>query len=272
MIVAALELPGRGGTIAERLAQADLAIDAAVATGARLVVLPEAYLPGYSHVRASCAEDALGFLTDRAARHRACLAMGYLAHDACSMALVAPDGRRWTYQKRFLSPAEARVWTAGRVPVIANTPVGRVGLALCADVLQRATWEPFRGAVDIVAVGAAWPDYVGRLAKMPVVTRPALRWLFSQSNPYRDDLLGRAAVAIGAPVVFANAHGNMEGAEGFSGGSGVWSSTGERVARVMDGVASACVSAGTPGSPLGHPPEWEAFTTIYRWAGRYGRR
>jgi predicted amidohydrolase len=190
--------------------------------------------------------------------------MGYVDGDACVLGLHSPDGAAHRYQKRFLSPAEAPVWRPGPGPVIASTPLGRVGLAVCADVLQLATWAPFRGAVDLVVVAAAWPDYQGRLTTIVRPARPAFGWLFTGSNPYRDDLLGRAARAVGAPVVFANATGPADGQESFSGGSCVYDADGVRVAE--GSLAVADVSRGTPGAPLRHPPRWAAFTRVYRWA------
>jgi predicted amidohydrolase len=261
---AAVELPGRGGTRADRLAAADEAVDRAVAAGAALVLLPEAYLPGYTHAAAAEGPAARGWLATTARRHGITLAMGYVDGDACLLGVTTPDGTHTTYTKRFLAPAEARVWRPGDRAVLVDTPVGRLGLAICADVLQLDTWAPFRGAVDAVLVAAAWPDYQGRLTTLPRAARPALRWLFATSNPYRDDLLARAARAVGAPVLFANATGPLAGAEAFSGGTCIYDADGQRIA--TGAVAVATIARGTPGAPLGHPVRWAAFTRVYRWS------
>lgn len=271
--VAAVQLPGRGGTLEEREAHAVGAVRAACAGGPGgkldLVVLPEATLPGYAHVRADCGDRARALAMALATETGACVALGYLDGDGAWMGLAAPDGGWWAYRKRFPAPAEARVWRAGTVPGVAETPIGRVGLAVCADALQRATWRGLAG-VDVVAVGAAWPDYRGRLDRTAAWARPGLAWLYAGSNPYRDALLGRAARALGAPVVFANASGPWEGEEGFSGGSAVWDGDGRRVATVEGdgaGAARAVVGRAEPGTPLRHPPRWAAFSAVYRWAG-----
>lgn len=268
-LAAALELPGHGGTLPERIARAEAALAAAHAQGAVLAVLPEAYLPGYVHARADVGAAARGWMADAARRYVMTIAMGYVDGDACVLGVTTPHGTHTRYTKRFLSPAEAGVWRPGSAAVIADTPAGRLGLLVCADVLQLDAWAPFVGAVDAVVVAAAWPDYRGRLPTVPRVARPALGWLFGASNPYRRDLLARAARAIGAPVVFANATGPMgnAGAEGFSGGACVYGADGSVLA--AGPVAVAPLVRGEPGAPLAHPPEWAAFSRAYRWAAAW---
>lgn len=265
-LAAALELPGHGGTIPERIALAEAALADAGDQGAALAVLPEAYLPGYTHARADVGPVAQTWLATAARRYAITIAMGYVDEDACVLGVTTPAGAHTRYVKRFLSPAEARVWRPGSAAVVADTPVGRLGLLVCADVLQLDAWAPFVGAVDAVVVAAAWPDYRGRLTTVSRVARPGLGWLFGASNPYRRDLLGRAARAVGAPVVFANASGPVRpgAVEGFSGGACIYGADG--VVLAEGPVAVAPLVRGAPGAPLAHPAEWAAFTRIYRWA------
>ncbi|MFZ5479607.1 MAG: nitrilase-related carbon-nitrogen hydrolase [Myxococcota bacterium] len=210
-----LSLPAAGGTPDDR----EAAVRAAVlAAEADLVVLPEAHLPGYAHVRGDAGARAHALL-----RSLPPTAMGYLDGDGSWLAL-AVDGEVHTYRKRFPSPAESRVWRAGDRPGLARTRLGRIGMLVCADVLQLDAWEALRGEVDAVVVAAAWPDYRG----VPF-----------DSNPYRDRLLARAASSLGVPVAFANASG-----PGFSGGARVF-------------------QPGPP-EPLRHEAGWGAFCRMYR--------
>lgn len=275
--VALAQLPGAGGTLAERAARAERVI--ADAAGADLVVFPEAYLPGYAHVVGDAAGEARRVASGRGA----CVAIGFLAgpepgeaagdpRGSCELGLASLDGGWSTYRKRFPSPDERRVWRAGACAGIVATPLGRVGLLVCADVLQRRAWRDLRGRVDIVVVSAAWPDYRGREARVAPATRPLVRWLARTSGPYRDDLLGRAAAYVGAPVVFVNATGPWEGEEGFSGGSAAWDAAGVRVVGplVDEGVGHVELRrGGHPSLPtLSHPPPWEALAAAWRVAGR----
>lgn len=216
------------------------------ALNADLVVLPEAALPGYHHVR----EDA-------SARARALdlpVVIGFL-DGVGSAAGVHAGGQFVTYRKRFLAPAEARVWQAGPDAVVVDTPVGRVGLLICADVLQLQAWEDLRGRVDLVAVCAAWPHYRDRRAP------PGLGWLYAGSPVYRDEHLGRCARSLGVPVVFANAH-----SPAYDGICTIWDANGIAVA--TGGSIVSDVSPGEPGPPLRHRGRWAIFAPIYRGAAR----
>lgn len=252
--VAAVELPGAPGDATARRAAAR----AALPEGAQLVVLPEAWWPGYAHQRVDTGGDAREVGLDLARASGAWVAFGYLHGDGSWLGLAGPDGSWARYRKRFPSPAEARWWRGGGEPGVFQTPLGRVGVAVCADVLQLATWRGLVG-VDVVLVAAAWPDYRGRRAP------PGLGWVAAQSNRYRDEVLAAGARALGAPVVFANASGPWRGEEGFSGGSGVWDATGRRVAGAGQAVE---VEPGRAGPPLRHPARWRAFTAVYRWGAR----
>lgn len=223
----------------------DARIEAAVrAVDADLVVLPEAALPGYAHRLADASARA------RALAARVPVVVGFLDGVGSAAGVQGRDGFV-AYRKRFLAPAEARVWGAGREAVVAETAVGRLGLLVCADVLQVQAWEDLRGKVDAVAICAAWPHYRDR----------RFAALYAGIVPYRDAWLAQAAAALGVPVVFADATGR-----GFGGRCGLWDADGRRVAE--GAVVTGDVAPGRPGAPLRHPPGWAAFTRVYRGVAR----
>lgn len=281
MIVAALQLPGWGGEPADRAGLAHAAVDDAVRGGARLVVLPEAYFPGYRHTRLEGEAAARAFAAACADRHQIVVLTGFLAGragtTACTLGAAWPDGGWATYDKRYPSPAESRVWSAGREAVIVATPAGRLGLLVCADVLQPQSWRPFAGRVDLVVVAAAWPDYRGR--RTPAALGPALSWVYRESGAHRDRLLSAAALALGAPIVFANACGPYQGRESFSGGSGIWGPDGGTLARAGAGrevllaeVSAREVAAEAPGAWALHgQARWIALAVAWRAAVRLHR-
>ena len=51
-----------------------------------------------------------------------------------------PAARHWSCPRRF----------------------GRIGLAVCADMIYRRVWEDYRGRIDLAVVSAAWPDFACR--------------------------------------------------------------------------------------------------------------
>lgn len=261
-VVAVAQLPGCADDASAR----EAAIVAAVrGADADLVVLPEAGLPGYRHDVAEAGPRARALALDLAAEGRH-VALGYLSAGGCRLGLATPDGRWTTYQKRVPSPAEARAWTRGDASVVVETALGRIGLAICGDVLFRDTWAPWVGRVDVVAVAAAWPDYGGR-------RDPIGRWLGAEGTTRRDAVLAGGARWTGATVAFADACGGWRGQERFTAGSQVVHPDG-RVVRVGPGVGTARAAATTapPGEPWRHPARWRAFLSAYRAASRLAPR
>lgn len=283
---AVVQLPGAPGPVAARLAWAEAALERALrgGPGPRVVVFPEAALPGYAPgLRGGGPAAAAGAAWARAAARRsgAHIAIGLAEDDVSHMILVAPSGAEWRYPKRYPTFAEAPHWRAGAALTVAHTALGRVGLAICADVVQPGLWAGLRGRVDLVVVSAAWCDYQGRLSGAPAWRRAALGPWMGGAGPHRDRLLAAAAAALGVPVLYANACGPYQGAERFEGGSRILGPEGEVLAEVGAGGAAALGGAGAglaaaalpparggPPRPLQLELGWRAFAAAHRWAAR----
>ena len=158
-----------GMDVATNLADAAALIDAAVAQGAELVVLPEnfAFLGREQRDTLTVAEtDGDGpvqaFLVDTARRHGITLVGGSLplhgreADRVRAACLVhGPDGDRIArYDKRHLFDVslpggetyrESATFAAGDPVVVAPTPAGRLGLSICYDLRFP---EHYRALVD----------------------------------------------------------------------------------------------------------------------------
>ena len=50
----------------------------------------------------------------------------------------------------------------GATPLVVSTPWGRVGFAVCADMIYRKVWDDYRDRIDLAVVSAAWPDFADR--------------------------------------------------------------------------------------------------------------
>lgn len=263
----AAQLPGGPGKWEQRLAWADAAL--ARASGAALVVLPESYLPGYlPGLRdPDAGARAEAWALQAARRSGAHIAMGIGGDDASELLLVAPEGVVGRYRKRFPTFLEAPHWRAGKAPGVLRCALGRVGLALCADVVQPGLWEAFAGRVDLVLVSAAWTDYGGRKQRLPGLRRRLLGPWMDGAGPHRDATLSAAAAALGVPVVFANATGAYRDGERFSGGSRVYGADGRALASVEADPALGDPEAGLAQAwtPLGGPSQGAAPTFAARW-------
>ena len=272
--VAAVQLPGRVEPAARRLDRIDAAFRSC---DADLVVFPEASLPGYTRegVAPGAAEAGRRWALDAAHASGRWVAIGLVEPDASVLFLAGPKGQAHRYAKRFVTWAESGVWRPGHEAVIAPTPLGRLGLVLCADLVQPDTWTALHGAADFVVVSAAWPDYRGRQRRLPPGVGRALRPLLDGAGPRRDEILAAAPRALGSPLIYCNAGGPWNPPESFSGQSRILDHTGDVLARVEGeaGVAVATVQPGphAPTGTLEHPLAWRAFCAAHRAAAAVRR-
>jgi N-carbamoylputrescine amidase len=107
------------------------------------------------------------------------------------------------YRKRNLVFWERFRFKPGRDPLVVSTPWGRIGFAVCADMIYRKVWDDYRGRIDLAIVCSAWPDFAdwhtGRK-----------HWLFGHVGPLSGAIPGKVAADLGIPVVFANQCGHTE--------------------------------------------------------------
>jgi len=144
-------------------------VQQAANAGARLVVLPECCIGGLvftgrDAIRA-VSEPIPGPSTD--AWHQLSRKTGVWIVAGLSeidgervyntAVLIGPDGQRFRHHKMHLAGAERQLFDAGDRLTCADTPLGRIGLAICYDM-----WFPevCRGyalnGVDVVAAPANW--------------------------------------------------------------------------------------------------------------------
>lgn len=140
----------------------------AIAGGARLVVLPELVIPGYTLEPriAEVAEPVDGptFAAWKAlaAREGAIIAGGLCERDGDNLfntaILVGPDGLLLHYRKLHLFDREKLIFTPGdRGLQVASTSIGRIGLCVCYDlrfveVLRALALQD----AEVVGVPTAW--------------------------------------------------------------------------------------------------------------------
>ena len=77
------------------------------------------------------------------------------------------------------------------------TPWGRVGFAICADMIYRKVWSDYRDRIDLAVVSAAWPDFADRDSGRG-------HWLLGHVGPLSGAIPAKVAMDLGIPIVFAN--------------------------------------------------------------------
>jgi len=156
----------------ENIRRAEKAITEACFTGADWICLPEMWTTGFSwnelNTLAEMCEGHRRRLAALARRFRVWLAGSMLSRDPqtggltnCLVVFNAEGHIAAEYAKihLFAPIYENRHLQAGSGPVIANTPWGRIGLAICYDLRFPELFRTYAQAgVDLVLVCAAFPQ------------------------------------------------------------------------------------------------------------------
>ncbi len=114
-----------------------------------------------------------------------------------SLALCLPDGAVHIYRKRHLVFWEPYRFRPGRSPLVVQTPWGRIGLAICADIIRGAVWDNYRSRIDIAVIAAAWPEFARQ-------SDNRRHWLVGGLGPLSAEIPATVARDLGVPVIFAN--------------------------------------------------------------------
>ncbi|HLG22198.1 MAG TPA: carbon-nitrogen hydrolase family protein, partial [Candidatus Manganitrophaceae bacterium] len=258
LTVAAIQMKAAPYQVQENLQKGEWLIEQAAQKGARIVALPELFNTGYCYDERNfkVGEDLSGptarWLRNTAKRWRLYLAGGMIERDRKhfynTLVLASPQGRLVSYRKRWLPLQEKCYFTKGNYPVLVDTPVGRIGIGICADMLDQKTWERFRNRASLLIISSAWPDFTtgGFLFSNTPVN--------FQISRMPHLLPKRLSASLGAPVIYANLCGPFDSPlpllypyhvnSRFVGGSAVYERGGIEAASLKDeeGVAAADVT------------------------------
>jgi N-carbamoylputrescine amidase len=250
ILAAAIQMSAEPGAVARNRDCADSLLKQAADHGAELAVLPEMFNTGYGAGPryGEMAEDETGptlrHLRERSRRWKMSIAAGFVerehGHIYDSLAFFTPEGGARVYRKRHLVFWECSRFRKGREPVIVETKWGRVGLAICADMIYRRVWAEYQGRIDAAVIASAWPDFKCRASGKP-------HWLLGGLGPLSGELPRMVARNLEIPVVFANQCGETTTTvpilckirDRFSGGSAICG--GKDVLAVRAGTEEALV-------------------------------
>lgn len=168
MKVAAVQLEPSLGDVAENLRRCQELGDAAAATGADWIVLPEFFTTGMGFLDA-LADAALPpdgaatqLLRDLATRHGATVGGSFLCrdddgHNRNAWLLMAPDGRvLGRHDKDTPTMWENCFYVGGNDNGVMRVDDLSVGAAVCWEFMRTRTVRRLRGRVDLVVGGSAW--------------------------------------------------------------------------------------------------------------------
>lgn len=171
-VVSCRQLAPRVGEAAYNRDLTIAAVRAAVDSGARIVVLPELATAGYVFASpdevddaALAAHDDLFAAWADAVRQSVGVVIGGFAERSDdgmvsnSAAVVDGSGVRAIYRKTHLGDREQEWFVAGdEPPPIVETPVGRIGVAICYDLeFPEVTRQLALAGADLITVPTNWP-------------------------------------------------------------------------------------------------------------------
>ena len=234
-----------------------------VARGAKMVVFPELACTGYvEHTRLhELAETADGptvqALKNVSRRYGVYLAAGFVerhqGHVYNALSFTSPDGQVSIYRKRHLIFWEHFYFRHGQDPLIVETDFGRIGFAICADMMYQHVWADYRGKIDLAIIAAAWP-------KRTPQTAFRVGWMLEPSWSLAGEIPSRVAHDLEINVAFCNQcgpchvripHLGRATPAAFAARSGIFDHLGNRMTPESD---FEDISFGTPQVPEEHLP------------------
>lgn len=211
-----MQVRGDRAPVSLRLQWIDALLADAQRAGAKLAVMPELALTGYElgEWNFEVAEPVPGgpavSALSEIARARDMILVAGLSeregeHVYNTMAVVGPGGFLGRYRKLHPASAECAYWRPGASAHVIETDLGRLGVGVCADMIRRTPWSIYASeGVDLVAIGAAWPDY------RDATNYPLWHEYRAMHVEATRALPERIEREVGAPVILANACGTSE--------------------------------------------------------------
>ncbi len=136
--------------------------------GANICLLPEVFIPGYSHTddnfkQAEFLEGPTVSAFKELARKSNVYISGSIIEKTKkdffnTMFVVGPEGLVGTYHKIHVFSLEQKYWKPGKDVTIVNTKFGSIGLGICADMHYTKLWKQYAGKVDLILICSAWPE------------------------------------------------------------------------------------------------------------------
>jgi N-carbamoylputrescine amidase len=209
--LSAVQVQSRPGEIVLNLSHALPMVEAAAARGATLVALPEMFATGYIpnpsvwDVAEPPDGETARWLASTGKRLGIYVGAGTVEADGSDFynvyLLADPQGR--IAGRSYKTNAEANVFRRGRTDHVIETPIGRIGIGICADNQFVAQLQQMHDQnVDLILMPHAWPTpskAAGLVSEKDV----------ADQQRRMIELPALYARALGVPVVFVNQVGPL---------------------------------------------------------------
>lgn len=216
MQVAAIQMKAFLGDVEKNMRTARALAMAAFKRGAEWVLLPEFFTSAVAyHKKLLDAarpfdSEPLALLKELAAAHGGVIGGSFIAvkegESYNTFVLALPDGKTFLHDKDQPTMWENCYYLAGHDDGILETPMGRVGAALCWEFVRSRTARRMLNRVDVVVGGSCWWT-------LPEKYFPGFPPRIHERNlEIMKETIPRFARMLGVPVVHAAHAGELSGA------------------------------------------------------------
>jgi predicted amidohydrolase len=212
--VAAIQMCAELGDVAANLRKAEILLREALEKGAKWVILPEFFTSGVGFhpdiLKAALPLDgaALALMHEMAGAYNAVVGGSFICNrdgdNYNTFLLVSPDGSYESHDKDLPTMWENCYYRGGSDDGVLDSPIGKVGAALCWEFIRTQTARRLRGRVEMVVGGTCWWGMPKHGLGLP-------KSLSKRNLNILHDTPGRLAKMVGAPVVHASHAGRFRG-------------------------------------------------------------
>jgi len=210
--VAAIQMCAEFGNVAENLRKAEILLKEALEKGAKWAILPEFFTSGVGFhpdiLKAALPLDghALSLMHEMAGAYNAVVGGSFICRrnddNYNTFLLVSPDGSYEEHDKDLPTMWENCYYRGGSDDGVLDSPVGKIGAALCWEFVRTQTARRLRGKVEMVVGGTCWWGMPKHGVGLPTS-------LAERNLKILHETPGRFARMVGAPVVHASHAGSF---------------------------------------------------------------
>jgi len=214
--VAAVQMEARVADVPFNINHAAGLIDEAIAAGAKVIAIPEFFTTRivYDERLFACSlppeNPALDMLVSKATANRVMIGGSYLEMRDGDVyntyVLVEPDGTVHRHDKDLPTMVENAFYVGGSDDGLHETSIGRVGTAVCWEMVRNQTARRLVGRVDVLMTGSHWWSGPGWRILEPIAEKA-----HAGNGRMMHKTPGKLAGLIGAPLLHAGHTGMLEG-------------------------------------------------------------
>lgn len=167
MKVAAIAMNAAFADVKANLKKAEKLLGEVSKTETELVMFPEFFTSaiGFSDKMLDVAREngcVHNFLVTNAKKYNIIIGCSYISLESGDaynkFELVFPDGQCFSHCKDIPTQFEGCYYTNGDTANVLDTPIGKIGVALCWEMLRYDTLRRIAGEADLLLCGSCWWD------------------------------------------------------------------------------------------------------------------